>query len=142
MKRINGRELKKEILKANPNLKSKDINVRYDGSYDINVNIAYPLSLIEKIADQYKRVSRCEYSGEILSGGNTFVNVSYNWRGIEINEELKELIGSLKHKLEYGVKIYHNSIALKKDIEALTKLQWSEDDCNYILSNQKYLLVK
>lgn len=28
---------------------------------------------VEAIADQYENVSRCEYSGEILSGGNTFV---------------------------------------------------------------------
>lgn len=38
---------------------------------------------IEKIAKKYESISRCEASGEILSGGNTYVNVS-------IDDEVKK----------------------------------------------------
>lgn len=38
---------------------------------------AASLSAAEAIANQFSVVRRCEKTGEILSGGNTFVNVAY-----------------------------------------------------------------
>ena len=35
---------------------------------------------IESIADKYKFYVTDERTGEILSGGNTFIRVSYDWR--------------------------------------------------------------
>jgi len=36
-----------------------------------------PLNEVEAVAKKYQHVDRCEFSGEILCGGNTYVNVSY-----------------------------------------------------------------
>jgi len=33
---------------------------------------------IEEIANQERSISRCEFSGEILSGGNTYIHVDYS----------------------------------------------------------------
>ncbi|GIJ95429.1 hypothetical protein CAPN002_26470 [Capnocytophaga stomatis] len=35
---------------------------------------------VKQLARKYKSVDYCERSGEILSGGNTFVDVSIDWR--------------------------------------------------------------
>jgi hypothetical protein len=36
-----------------------------------------PLSVVRRIAEQHERVRRCEITHDILSGGNTFVDVEY-----------------------------------------------------------------
>lgn len=36
------------------------------------------LAPIERIAFSYQKISRCDVTGEILSGGNTFVFVAYS----------------------------------------------------------------
>ena len=72
-----GNELKKEIRKAVPALGHRDLSVKYSGSYDVNVKKVVPLSKVEAVAGQCESYSRCEASGEILSGGNTFVFVKY-----------------------------------------------------------------
>jgi hypothetical protein len=41
------------------------------------------LSEVEAIANKFSVVSRCAATGEILSGGNTFVNVSYTAELVE-----------------------------------------------------------
>ena len=75
-----GNELKKEIRAAVPELGHRDLSVKYDGSYRVKVKKVVPLSKVEEIAKGEESYSRCEASGEILSGGNTFVFVEYcNW---------------------------------------------------------------
>lgn len=39
-----------------------------------------PLEPIEKIARKFKEVDKCERTGEILGGGNTYVFVEYDWK--------------------------------------------------------------
>lgn len=62
---------------------ARDISVRIDtysmgSSIDVRVkNPDIPFDVIEKIAKGAESVRYCEYSGEILSGGNRYVSVSY-----------------------------------------------------------------
>lgn len=43
---------------------------------------------VKQLTNKYKSVDYCEHSGEILAGGNTFINVSIDWR-VRFIEELK-----------------------------------------------------
>ena len=75
-----GNQIKKELAEK-LNVKSSCFSVRVEYS-SINIEIKCPkieLEEVEKIVNKYESVSRCEYSGEILSGGNTFVFVDYSW---------------------------------------------------------------
>jgi hypothetical protein len=63
---------------------SRQISVRthnYSMGSSINVTIkagCIPKCVAEEIASEYESIRRCEYSGEILSGGNRFVFVNLN----------------------------------------------------------------
>jgi len=72
-----GNELKKEIRASVPELGHRDLSVKYGGSYRVAVKKVVHLSKVKAVAEQYESYSRCEHSGEILSGGNTFVFVEF-----------------------------------------------------------------
>ena len=77
-----GKELKKEICKQ-LNLKPKDLSVRIDKysmgeSFYIKVKKPVSLKAVKAIADKHEHIDRDTYSGEILSGGNTYVFVDYD----------------------------------------------------------------
>lgn len=44
------------------------------------------LDSVEKVAHAHQKVSRCQVTGEILAGGNTFVFVSFDSSLVEANE--------------------------------------------------------
>lgn len=59
----------------------RQVSVRVCRGSSIYVTVKDPtvsLHKVEKIAMPYQSVRRCEYSGEILSGGNTFITVEYD----------------------------------------------------------------
>lgn len=61
---------------------NRRVGVSYDG-YAIRLTIkelAIEMKEIESIAMKYESYSRDERTGEILSGGNTFVFVDYDYR--------------------------------------------------------------
>jgi hypothetical protein len=61
-------------------IKRSQVSVRCDHS-SIRVNIIDPTvskKTVEEIAGKYESIDRCNYSGEILCGGNTFVFVEYS----------------------------------------------------------------
>lgn len=61
---------------------NRRVGVSYDG-YAIRLTIkelAIEMKEIENIAMKYENYSRDERTGEILSGGNTFVFVDYDYR--------------------------------------------------------------
>ncbi len=60
--------------------KPKQVTVRQTAGCSLDVTIrdaAVSLTAVKAIADKHVRVRYCEASGEILSGGNTFVGVRY-----------------------------------------------------------------
>ena len=66
--------LKKELTAAFPSVK---FSVRGDsGSIRVEYIDGPGLKEVKAIADRYSKVSRCAVSGDILSGGNTFVFVA------------------------------------------------------------------
>lgn len=72
--------IRKELKEHGYN--NRRVGVSYDG-YAIRLNIkelAIDIKEIENIAMKYENYSRDERTGEILSGGNTFVFVDYDYR--------------------------------------------------------------
>lgn len=72
--------IRKELKEHGYN--NRRVGVSYDG-YAIRLNIkelAIDKKEIENIAMKYENYSRDERTGEILSGGNTFVLVDYDYR--------------------------------------------------------------
>jgi hypothetical protein len=95
---------------------SRQVSVRgrpctYSSSIDVVIKDArVPLKVVEKIANSYESVRRCEVTGDILMGGNTYVSVDYD------------------------------SDALKPYVEAvLAKLGDSEylETCGYVIAKEK-----
>jgi len=74
---------------------SRHVSVRsesFSGGSALNVTIKDPsirVSDVNDAAKVFERIRRCEYSGEILSGCNRYVSVSYSH---EVEEELKNRV--------------------------------------------------
>lgn len=74
----NGRSIKK-LLKDRLGINPKHVRVNCDRysmevlllTYDINIDN------VERILSEFENIRRCAISGDILEGGNYFVNVSY-----------------------------------------------------------------
>lgn len=78
---MEAKEIRKRI-KDELGLNNRQVSVRGERctySWAIRVTIKVPVakSKIEAIAKSAESIRRCEYSGEILSGGNTYVSVEY-----------------------------------------------------------------
>jgi hypothetical protein len=74
---------------------AKEVSVRAkDSSVNITVKFAHIMSApIEELARGYARISRCERTGEILGGGNLYINVSHDWRlSSELFTECKQAL--------------------------------------------------
>lgn len=59
--------------------------------------------VVERIAYEYEKIDRCEYSGEILAGGNTYVSVVYDYdteREHSNSEKFQQLKSEIKQKLD------------------------------------------
>lgn len=85
-------------------LKPKDISIRIDyGGYSEAIRVEIKNLLISKIdienkLAKYRDVGRCEVTGEILQGGNTYVTVNYN------SDSMKAAAKKIKSDVE---KIYN-----------------------------------
>ena len=79
-------QIKKELKEMGFNTKKISVKVKNSTmSTSLNVTIKCPQtskSKVEEVLNKYRDVRYCEASGEILSGGNTYVIVSYEW-GLE-----------------------------------------------------------
>lgn len=74
-------ELKKEL-----GLNRTKVGVRSPHYGSLVISIHDPsvdFAEVEKIAKRQESIDRCHASGEILSGGNTFVSVNYSKRAVE-----------------------------------------------------------
>jgi len=63
---------------------TRDVSVRakyfsMGSSIDVTIkNSSVPLPVVKEIAERAESISRCQITGEILSGGNRYVSVSYS----------------------------------------------------------------
>jgi len=69
-------------IKDELGLNCRKVSVRgrpctYSWAIDVVIKVPTAKSPIEAIAKGAESIDRCEYSGEILSGGNTYVSVDY-----------------------------------------------------------------
>lgn len=68
---------------------SRKVSVRSDyfsGGSEIRVIIKDPdvdFQTVERVANEHESISRCEITGEILSGGNRYVSVRYSDEALE-----------------------------------------------------------
>ena len=136
MRCTKGQDLKKEILQAT-GLKSKDISVRYDGSYHVKLKTVYPISIVEEIAKTKESYQRDEKTFEILCGGNTFVFVDYDY-DLQFTDDIKNTILSLKDKISFGSypisqqdKIYQYARLLINEFDTVT---FTKRDCCKVLN--------
>ena len=142
MKTTKGQDLKKEII-SKLKLKASDLSVKYDGSYQITIKSWFPASKIEAIAKKNEHIDRCEFSGEILCGGNTFVFVNYDYN-LKLTEELIEKIEALPI-INFGngftsdsVKYHHYSRYLQKALGE----EWTDSDAGSVLTADYELCKK
>src|SRR5690242_8810015 len=72
-------------LKAQHGWTSRDVSVRAESfsmGSALRVKIKNPavsLTAVRVIAREFETVSRCEQTGEVLSGGNTYLDVEYSY---------------------------------------------------------------
>lgn len=73
---------------------ARDVSVRSDhNSLDITIRRnGLDVKAIKAIANSHENVSRCEASGEILGGGNTFVFIRFD---DEVTETMTQLVKKL-----------------------------------------------
>jgi hypothetical protein len=95
-------EIRQELKKLN--ITNKQVSVRSDSS-SINLKVkdlTVDIDALKNIGKKHESISYCEYSQEILSGGNTFVFVSYDWefeRDLKETAEYKTLKAEIEPKL-------------------------------------------
>lgn len=99
----------RETLKKKHGLTSKRVSVRAHGfsmGESIRVEIkdpAVPFDVVNKIARSHERIRRCEISGDILSGGNLYVDVAFSRECLaEITKKHIEPVRSAILKLKVG----------------------------------------
>lgn len=71
-------QIRNDLKAAGYSLKSFSVRSRSTGSVTIDIkDVSIPAAKIKDIARKHTVVRRCEASGEILCGGNTFITVGY-----------------------------------------------------------------
>jgi hypothetical protein len=80
----------RETLKKRNGWTGRQVSVRaeyFSMGSSITVTIkdpTVPLGPVKEIAETAERISRCEITGEILSGGNRYVSVSYDHEALKV----------------------------------------------------------
>ena len=87
------KELKKQLGVTSRQVSVRSRNSGYDEAIDIEIkDLTVNKMKVEEIASRYEYIRRCEYSGEILAGGNTYVFVTLDYVALsEAKEELLEV---------------------------------------------------
>jgi len=101
-------ELRKELKAIG--ISNKDVSVRvkpctYSEVMDVKIkNLDVDIRKVQELAMKYEEINRDEFSGEILSGGNDFVFVDYDFQILQ--EDSKKYISVaeeiLKNELKSG----------------------------------------
>lgn len=132
-------ELKKQLGAT-----GRQISVTGDhNSVDVRIKAeGFNFDKVSKIAHKVESIDRCAYSGEILSGGNTYVSVSVDWEFakafgekiqnecLPVFEEIQTYKNNSGNEFEvYGVKF----LLMKDDVGNLTVSALdSEGQINYM----------
>ena len=100
------REIRKELKAKFKGVKFSVRTKKYSGGSSISVSwVDFPtVEEVEKITSKYKKVRYDEYTGEILSGGNTFINTYNSWSD-DMESKIKENL-----ILKYGIEFYNEYI--------------------------------
>lgn len=70
---------------------SKQISVTSKHAINITIkDLTIELEAIKRIGDEYREIDYCQVSGEILSGGNTFVFTQYDWQAEKAARESEQ----------------------------------------------------
>lgn len=93
------KKIREELKKIG--ITSKQVSVTSDySSVDCKIkDFTIDPELVSNIAKKYERIRYCEFSHEILSGGNSFVFVSYDWQAESALMKSEKAI-SLQRKIE------------------------------------------
>ena len=72
----------RKALKEELGLNARKVGVRtgyggYSKSIYVTVKVPVPIKPVAEIAERQEKIWRCDYTGDILAGGNTFVFVNY-----------------------------------------------------------------
>jgi hypothetical protein len=99
----NAAETIREELKAR-GINNRRVSVKNDGgSLSIKIkDLSICADMVRDIAEKFERVRYCEGSGEILSGGNFFVFVTYDYKAesaVEATPEYQELLAEIVPKV-------------------------------------------
>ena len=94
----------RKALKEELGLSNRKVSVRgsycgYSDALDVTVkDLMVDIKKVEKIANKFYDVDRCERSGEILQGGNTYVTVKYDWEVEREHEKKYNTVASMIYK--------------------------------------------
>lgn len=100
------REIRKELKAKFKGVKFSVRTKKYSGGSSISVSwVDFPtVEAVEEITSKYESVRYDEYTGEILSGGNTYIH-TYNTWSEEMEANIKENL-----ILKYGEEFYNEHI--------------------------------
>ena len=100
------REIRKELKAKFKGVKFSVRTKKYSGGSSISVSwVDFPtVEAVEEITSKYESVRYDEYTGEILSGGNTYIHTYNTWS--------EEMEASIKENLvkKYGAEFYNKYI--------------------------------
>ena len=71
------KQIRTELKKANIKASVRMDNGCYSSAINVNLANLYDMKQAQAICKKYEKYERCDKSGEILSGGNTFVFVMF-----------------------------------------------------------------
>ena len=100
------REIRKELKAKFKGVKFSVRTKKYSGGSSISISwVDFPtVEAVEEITSKYESVRYDEYTGEILSGGNTYIH-TYNTWSEEMEANIKENL-----ILKYGEEFYNEHI--------------------------------
>ena len=142
--KVETKEIKKELAKA-LNTKFNDFSVTspHYSSINIDIKTLVSKSAVKEIAQKYEKIDRCEVTGEILSGGNTFVSVNYDLRKVNIDSALIAQIEQIVEDTNFCEKcpryLVFRSIAETVFNTNIFDSSFSESDVREVLNSLEYI---
>lgn len=106
--------IREEIKKLGYNTKQVSVRSRYCGysdATDITVkDLNCDIKAIEKACTKFESIDYDQYSGEILSGGNTYISVKWDYEALKkVEEEKMQEAENLIAEAENGKVIFENT---------------------------------